>query len=501
MNLLNSDSIKRMDDYCINDLGIPGIILMENAALKVLKNIGKDKFKRFNIICGVGNNGGDGLVVARHLFIQGKKVKVFIIGNIDRTSRDFAINFKIIKSLGIDISFIKSIGDLNVLSELIEENSLTIDAIFGTGLNRKVEGLFYEVISTINSQSKNVISIDVPSGLNSDSGEIMGNAINADTTITFEVMKTGFINYESKGYTGNIIVENIGIPDFVVQKFSEEKFITSISDVQRYLLKRNEYSHKGDFGKVLIIAGSRGYTGAAYITTEAAVRCGSGLVTLCCHEDIQQVLSNKLVEAMTVTLNHNLKIEENIEKCDSLAIGPGFGNNIENRVLINRIIKSSSKPMVIDADGINVLVDSLEILLEKKAPIVLTPHPGEFSRISGYSVEEINLNRISIAKEFANKYNIVLLLKGYNTIITDGKKVYVNPTGNSAMASGGMGDCLTGIIVSLIGQGISPFEATYIAAYIHGYCGEKLSKEMFSVNAEHILNELPFAMKELISEL
>jgi NAD(P)H-hydrate epimerase len=490
-----------MDDYCINELSIPGIILMENAALKVLKNIRRDKFKSFNIICGVGNNGGDGLVVARHLFIQGKKVKVFIIGNIDRTSRDFAINFKIIKSLGIDVSFIKSIGDLNVLSDLIEENSLTIDAILGTGLNRKVEGLFYEVISTINSQSKNVISIDVPSGLNSDSGEIMGNAINADTTITFEVMKTGFINYGSKVYTGDIIVENIGIPNFVVQKFSEEKFITSISDVRRYLLKRNEYSHKGDFGKVLIIAGSRGYTGAAYITTEAAVRCGSGLVTLCCHEDIQQVLSNKLVEAMTVTLNHNLKIEENIEKCDIVAIGPGFGNNIENRVLINRIIKSSLKPMVIDADGINVLVDSLEILLEKKAPIVLTPHPGEFSRISGYSIEEINLNRISIAKEFANKYNIVLLLKGYNTIITDGKKVYVNPTGNSAMASGGMGDCLTGIIASLIGQGIPPFQATYIGAYIHGYCGEKLSKEMFSVNAEHILNELPFAMKELISEL
>jgi NAD(P)H-hydrate epimerase len=490
-----------MDDYCINELSIPGIILMENAALKVLKNIRRDKFKSFNIICGVGNNGGDGLVVARHLFIQGRKVKVFIIGNIDRTSRDFAINFKIIKSLGIDVSFIKSIGDLNVLSDLIEENSLTIDAILGTGLNRKVEGLFYEVISTINSQSKNVISIDVPSGLNSDSGEIMGNAINADTTITFEVMKTGFINYGSKVYTGDIIVENIGIPNFVVQKFSEEKFITSISDVRRYLLKRNEYSHKGDFGKVLIIAGSRGYTGAAYITTEAAVRCGSGLVTLCCHEDIQQVLSNKLVEAMTVTLNHNLKIEENIEKCDIVAIGPGFGNNIENRVLINRIIKSSLKPMVIDADGINVLVDSLEILLEKKAPIVLTPHPGEFSRISGYSIEEINLNRISIAKEFANKYNIVLLLKGYNTIITDGKKVYVNPTGNSAMASGGMGDCLTGIIASLIGQGIPPFQATYIGAYIHGYCGEKLSKEMFSVNAEHILNELPFAMKELISEL
>ncbi|SHH57839.1 bifunctional ADP-dependent NAD(P)H-hydrate dehydratase/NAD(P)H-hydrate epimerase [Clostridium grantii] len=499
MILLKSDRIKQIDKYCINKIGIPGIVLMENAALKVLKNI-EEKFKSFIVVCGVGNNGGDGFVVARHLLIQGKKVKVFIVGDITKMGNDCVTNFKIMKKLESNMMSINNSSDLKVLRDAIEENSLVIDAIFGTGLNRNVEGICNDVISTINSQSKNTISIDIPSGLNCDSGLVMGNAIRATKTITFQVMKTGFINYGAKAYTGNVVVENIGIPDFVIKEFTEDQYITCDRYIKKYLVKRNEYSHKGDFGKVFIIAGSKGYTGAAYITTEAAVRCGSGLVTLCCHEDIQGILSSKLVEAMTLTLTNNLKIEENIEKADVIALGTGLGDNIESKVLTNRIIKSSSKPMVIDADGINVLVDNLDILLEKKAPIVLTPHPGEFSRISGYSIEEITLNRISIAKEFANKYNIVLLLKGYNTIVTDGEKVYVNPTGNSAMASGGMGDCLTGIIASLIGQKIPPFEATYIAAYIHGYCGEKLSKEMFSVNAEHILKELPYVMKELAQD-
>ncbi|GAA0177632.1 bifunctional ADP-dependent NAD(P)H-hydrate dehydratase/NAD(P)H-hydrate epimerase [Clostridium sediminicola] len=497
MKILKSCKIREIDKYCIEKLGIPGIILMENAANKVIDNIDLKVYNRFVIVCGVGNNGGDGLVVARHLYTKGKKVEVFIIGDITKMSKDCKINYEIIKNLKIKINVVNNMEDIYLLREAINRCEVTIDSIFGTGIKRNVEGIYNSAISIININSKYTISIDMPSGINSDTGKVMGIAINANKTVTFQMLKRGFINYGTDCYTGKVIVEDIGIPEFVVDKFQENEYMTDIEDINKILIYGTKYLHKGNFGKVNIIAGSEGFVGAAYIATQAAVRIGAGLVTLTCPKAVRNILSSKLVEAMTVELENKIKFRESMEKYDAIAAGPGMGNTEKTKEVIYDLISNSKVPLVLDADGINVLNNNVSILFKRKSDIVLTPHPGEFSRISGKTIEQINSDRINIAKEFAEKYKIVLLLKGYNTIITDGDKVYVNPTGNSSMATGGMGDCLTGIIAALMAQGIGSLEATYIGAYIHGYCGEKLSKSMFRVNAEHVLNELPYAMKEL----
>lgn len=497
MEVLKSHKIREIDEYCIQQLKIPGIILMENAARKVVENINTTDFNKYTIVSGTGNNGGDGLVVARHLYTLGKKVEVYIVGDIAKMSQDCKINYKIVKNLRIKIDFISNMEDLYPLRESINQSEVVIDAIFGTGLKRDVEGIFNSVISVININSKHIISVDVPSGINSDNGHVMGNAIQANKTITFQVLKRGFLNYGTDSYTGKVVVEDIGIPEFVVENFHENEFVTEVKDVKEHLGQRTKYLHKGDLGKVFLIAGSEEFTGAAYIATQAAVRTGSGLVTLCCPKAVQHTLQTKLIEAMTISLENKMIFKETLQKCNVIAAGPGMGDTEDTKEIIYNLISKSTVPLVLDADGINVLKNNIDILLNKNSDIILTPHPGEFARITGKTIKQINLDRINIAKAFAKKYRVILLLKGYNSIITDGDKVYINPTGNSSMASGGMGDCLTGIIVSLLGQGLGSLEAAYVGAYIHGYCGEKLSKDMFCVNAEHILNELPYSLKEI----
>ena len=349
----------------------------------------------------------------------------------------------------------------------------------------------------MNENSKYILSIDVPSGFECNSGKVMGNCIRSNKTVTFELYKKGFLGYGAESLTGEIVIEKIGIPRSVVDKFHENEYIMDIDFIKKLIKKRNKYSHKGDYGRTLILAGSLGFTGAAYISTQAAVRSGAGLVTLGCDSSIQNILSGKLVEAMTVSTNDEKRLDSLITKSNCIAIGPGLGNNQGTLNLLEKVLLNSKCPVVIDADGLNVLEGNLEMLKNKKCQIVLTPHMGEMARISGFSIDEINENKIDIAKEFARKYDVVLLLKGFNTIITDGKTVQINPTGSSAMASGGMGDCLTGIIASFISQGYDILTAACVGAYVHGYCGDKLSKKMFCVNANHILEALPSIIKEI----
>lgn len=489
--------MRKIDSYCINELKIPGIVLMENAALKVVENINLDGFDKFCIICAKGNNGGDGFAVARHLIVRKKNVQVFLIGNSDRMSCDCKNNYDILRNIGVNVVNINSLDDIDILKNSILQSDIVVDAIFGTGLSRDIEGIFDAVISLINENSKYTVSIDAPSGLESDTGKILGNCVRANKTVTFELYKRGFLSYGVGEFTGDVIVENIGIPKLAVDKFTEDDFITSREMIKNSLKVRDKYSHKGDYGRVMIFSGSRGFTGAAYICTQSAVRSGSGLVTLCCNKDIQDLLSSKLVEAMTISLGEEEKVSDLLKKCDAVAIGPGLGNSEATFNLLKRIIDNYEKTIVIDADGINVLSGKLDILKNSKCKFVITPHVGEMSRITGLSAEYINQNRMEVAKKFARDNNLVVLLKGYNTVITDGYRLAINPTGNSSMASGGMGDSLTGIIVSLVGQGYEPMKAACVGAFIHGYCGEKLSKNMYSVNASHIINEIPFVIKEL----
>lgn len=497
MKIGTAEVSRKIDNYCIEELKIPGIVLMENAAIKVLKHIDLNRFNSFIVVCGKGNNGGDGFAVARHLLSMKKKVDVFLIGENEGMSNGCSINYSILNNMGIKVNKINNLEDINELRESMQTSDVTIDSIFGTGLKRKVEGIYASVISVINENSNYIISIDVPSGLDSNNGMILGNCIRANKTISFTLYKKGFLNYGSDKLTGDVIIEDIGIPECVINKFHKNEFIMDRSMINKLIIKRDKYSHKGDYGRVLVIAGSKGYTGAAYIATEAAVRSGAGLVTLCTFEDIINILSSKLIEAMTVSFNDEEKVKELFHKSDSIAIGPGLGNNKKTFDIVQEVILEADCPLIIDADGINVLNNKLELLKKKKKKVILTPHLGEMSRLINMPIDYIKENRVEVARKFAKEYDVILILKGYNTIITDGDKVIINPTGNSAMASGGMGDCLTGIITSFIAQGYDPIVAAAIGTFIHGYCGERLSNNMFCVNASHILNELPMTIKEI----
>lgn len=501
MKVATSCIMREIDRYCMDTLKIPGIVLMENAALKILNNLDLVKQHSFAVICGKGNNGGDGFAVARHLQVLGKKVEVFLAGNKEGMSEACIINYEIIKNLGITITKINNVEDMNELREAASKCDVVIDALFGTGLSKNVEGIYDMAISIINENSKFTLSIDVPSGFNTDTGKAMGNCVKAHKTVTLQLYKKGFLAYDSDKYTGEIIVEPIGIPEAVIDKFHNNEFVIDRELVMEKLMTRNKYCHKGDYGRVLIAAGSKGFTGAAYIAAQGAVRSGAGLVTLCCSEDIQQILSSKLVEAMTVNFNEKEKLKEVIGKSNSIAIGPGLGSNEETFEGVSYALKNAQCPLVIDADGINVLKEHLALLKNRTNGIIVTPHLGEMSRITGLSIEHIKQNRIEVSEQFAKDYGVVVLLKGYNTVITDGKTTMINPTGNSAMASGGMGDCLTGIIASFIGQGYGLLEAAYIGAYVHGYAGDKLSQDMFCVSASQVLERIPYVIKELQDKL
>lgn len=498
MNIVTVETMKKLDNYCINNLKIPGIVLMENAALKVIKNIDISNYNSFCIFCAKGNNGGDGFAVARHLYNIGKNINVFLVGSESNMSEDCKINYNILKNLGIKVNIINTESQIPVVNNIIKSSDMTIDAIFGTGLSRNIEGIYAQVIKSINANSKYTLSIDIPSGLSGNTGDVLKNCINADKTISFQLYKKGFFKYGADKFLGNLSIENIGIPKSIIKKFDTGEFILSKSKIRSVFKKRNKYAHKGNFGRVLIIAGSKGFSGAAYISTESAVKSGAGLVTLACRENIQDIMSSKLVEAMTLRLEETKKLANSIEKSDSIGIGPGMGNNDVTLSILKEVIDKCRNVVVIDADGINVLSNNLDLLKNKKCNVIITPHPGEMSRITGLSVGEIENNRVDVAKKFAREYGVILVLKGYNTVITDGFFTAINSTGNSAMASGGMGDCLTGIITSLAAQGYKAFEAACIGVYIHGLCGDILSRDMFCVSASDIMNKIPYVLKDVL---
>ncbi|AWZ47632.1 bifunctional ADP-dependent NAD(P)H-hydrate dehydratase/NAD(P)H-hydrate epimerase [Clostridiaceae bacterium 14S0207] len=485
-----AQDIRELDKYCIEELKIPSIILMENAALKVLKNISIEAYKEFIVICGKGNNGGDALALGRQLIALNKKVKFFIIGDREG-SKDFNVNYQILKNINADISEILLEQDIKNIDDNIKENSLIIDGIFGTGLKRNVEGMFEKVIELVNRKSNDVIAIDIPSGLHSDTGDILGCAIKATKTISFVMYKRGFLSYEAFDYLGDVIVEEIGMPLNAVNKFNKGEYLVDDEFVRSNFKHRNLLSHKGDFGKDLIFSGSKGFTGAAIISSKACVKSGAGLVRVCCDQDVYSNVSSRVLEAMCIH-NEDEKLEEYIKGASSIAFGPGMGNNECTLEILKKVLMYRRCPIVIDADGINVLQNRLDILKENNSyPIILTPHLGEMSRLTGIGIEEIKKHRIEIAKSFAQNNGVIVLLKGYNTIITDGKDAYINTTGNSSMANGGMGDCLTGIITSFIGQDYNPMLAAVMGAYIHGFIGEELSKDKFVVTAEDINYSLP----------
>ncbi len=516
MRLVTASQMRDMDSMTINEAGIPGVVLMENAA----RSAAKVFLEHFNpidgssivILCGKGNNGGDGYVMARYLHEKGMNVTVGITGEKSAISGDALVNLKIIEKLGLKIFEITDDESLQGFKDNLINCSYMVDGLLGTGLNSPVRGLYKKIIDIVNMSGKPVMSIDIPSGLNADTGQKMGTAVKADLTVTFGFPKPGQLVYPGAGLVGRLINIDIGIPGTVSRRFESSHRLIEPEDFISDICRDKRDAHKGSRGHLLVLAGSTGKTGAAALTALGALRTGAGLVTVGVPKSLNPVMECKLTEAMTVplpetedgslSLNAGDDIVRLLSGKTALAIGPGLSTHPETVELVTNIIKDCELPMVIDADALNALSlssGSLELLDGKK---ILTPHPGEMGRLMGMESREIQADRLKISCEFAKKYGCNLVLKGARTVIADPAGVlYINPTGNPALATGGTGDVLTGIISGLLARGVSEVKAAAAGVYLQGLAADYIAEQNgeSGLIASDLPDVIPFIMNSLIS--
>jgi NAD(P)H-hydrate epimerase len=510
--------MRRIDQRAIEQFGIPGIVLMENAAIKVVEVIQKvyslKEQDRVVVLVGVGNNGGDGLAVARHLFLRGVGVDVFLLAREDAVSGDAGINLGIVKKLGVPLVFVRDESDISRLKESLKSATLVVDAIFGTGLSRPVEGIFAEVIELVNRVALPVVAVDIPSGINGADGRVMGTAVKAMDTVTFGYPKRGHLLYPGRKYTGKLHVVPIGLPLDSAQAVGVQAFTLDVDEAAGMLKERPAEGHKGTFGRVAVVAGSTGMTGAACLAAMAALRSGAGLVTLGIPASLNDILENKLTEVMTRPLQDHgtgcLQEEalddvlDLVRDADVLAIGPGLGKSGAVVEVLRNILGRIDISIVLDADGLNHISRDISLLSKHAGPVVITPHPGEMARLTGLSVAQIVESPVEVAQRFSQETGVVVLLKGATTVVChpDGR-VYFNTTGNSGMATAGSGDVLTGIIAGFIAQGYEPFDAAVLGAFVHGYAGDLAADAhgQAGMVAGDILEAVPLALKKMYNLL
>lgn len=496
MYIMSKKNCSNIDKQTIDEYNMPGIILMENAAEQIFRNI-RTLGNRYIIFCGNGNNGADGLAIGRKLIFDNKDVLFILLKPRKNPTEEFQVNFNILKSLKVNMMIIDDIDKLDEIQHLIEDFPIVIDSIFGIGLDRKLNDFYFKIIDIINNSNKKIIAVDVPSGLDADSGRPLGSAVKAHITYTVEVIKKGFIEYSALEYLGDLKVIQIGIPENVKQANNENIYALSRESYRNKLIKRKIYGHKGNYGRAVLVAGSIGCLGAARLATESCIRSGAGLTTLITSSEGRKLLSGSLVEGMLATFEDNEKVKYLLSKADAVAFGPGIKEDEESMKLLEEIIIDSPSSIIIDAGGINLLSKNKKCLCAVKDKVILTPHPGEMARLIGKDISYVEKNRIECSRAFAKQYKCIVLLKGYNTVITDGKNVFINKTGNSKMASGGMGDTLTGIITALVAQGYSNMDATLLGAYIHGLAAEYSARDRYSIIARDLIESIPFVMETL----
>lgn len=489
--IVDGTEMSKIDNYTIEKIGIPQMVLMERAALAVAGYVEKkfDNNTKILVVAEGGNNGGDGIAAARILTMDGYDVEVFYINSIKKVSGAFSSQLDIAKKVGV--RFVDEIRD--------REYKVVIDGIFGVGLSREVTGAQADAIRLMNGMKAYKIAIDMPSGINSDTGEILGDAFRADITITFGLMKRGAVSGNGKEYCGNVYVADIGFPVQAIDEVSPRLYTYDYADFDRLLPKRKPDSHKGNYGKIGIIAGAKNMAGAALFTAEAAYRIGGGLVKICTVEENREIIQTKLPEAMLETYNVNdaEQIKEAVAGIcswsDVIAMGPGLGTEKSSESIVIEVLKCFDGPVVLDADGINILAQNKKMLDSIRSKLIITPHLMEMSRLTGNKVDEIKCSKYETAVSFAKERKAVVVLKDSDTMVSDGSpQAYINITGNAGMAKGGSGDVLTGIIAGLIGQGMDMYEAAKLGCFIHGSSGDEAakSKGCYSMIARDILKSI-----------
>ncbi len=506
---VNAEEMKEIDAYTVERLKLPVLVLMERAALETVR-VMKQSLKREDrilVVCGPGNNGGDGVAAGRILFQQGYRVALLFVCGEDHFNSQMRLQTEIARNLGVPVENNSKPGEYTIL----------IDAIFGVGLSRPVEGAYRAAINEINQSKGIVYAIDLPSGISSDTGKVMGTAVRADHTVTYGFKKMGLLLYPGAEYAGTITVADIGFPEEALRRVLPDTFYYDREDLRR-LPARTAYSNKGTYGRVLVIAGSSGMGGAAYLSAKAAYRSGAGLVKVLTSSDNRNIMQTLLPEALfsaydPVGREGQEELDEataSIGWASATVIGPGLGRTDKTMELLQLTVKYGAGPLIVDADALNILAglldreglssppDRLKRLDELlPAGTILTPHLKELSRIIAVPVASIVDNLIDTARQCSYNSKLIYVIKDARTVVAGAGKLYLNCSGNNGMATGGCGDVLTGIIAAMIAQGMNSYEASCLGVYIHGLAGDAAAEEKgtYSLMAGDLLERIDKVLK------
>ncbi len=496
--------IKNLDRSATEGFGISDDILMENAGQAVYFVILKEfgiKNKKFAVFCGGGNNGGDGFVVARKIHSNGGEAKVLLLDDETKFKGIAKRNFEIVSKMPIEISKVSSNESIRAA---IHNSDAIVDAIFGTGLTKKVSGTYKDVIQMINESEKTVFSVDIPSGINGDTGEAMGIAVKANYTITFGLPKIGNMLYPGYEHCGKLYLSHISFPPSL---YNSDSIRVEINNPVE-LPKRSKDAHKGDFGEVLFIAGASSYFGAPYFSALSFLKAGGGYSRLATPISISSFLANKGSEIVfipqretpsgSISLKNKDELLKLSEKVDMVVMGPGISLNKETQELVRQLAQEIKRPLLIDGDGITAIAKDIGIIKKRKAETILTPHMGEMSRMTKMEVSEVNKNKIGVLQRTAKELNAMIVLKGAHSLIGyPDERVFINLSGNPGMATAGSGDVLTGTIAAMFGLGLPLREAVRMGVFMHGFSGDLAAadKGEDGITAQDILDYLPATLK------
>lgn len=514
MRSVTSAQMKAIEKKAVEEMGMTYDELMQNAGVGSARKIIEKYYvvnKNIVVLCGSGNNGGDGFVIAKNLYVRGANVTVVLCKGQPKTDE----SRKTLSALKTDnLEIINANEDLQLIVSRLKDADFIIDCIFGTGFSGAISSTTRQIVDRANLSDAVKIAIDLPSGINADTGEYEGIYFKANCTIILGLKKRAHELNISKDICGEQILVDIGIPLEIIDDVDLEYTEITYDMVINLLPKREKNSHKGTYGSLLNIAGSVGMGGASIMSTMSALRCGCGLTTLATPKSIAMMLFPQIMEAMTIPLKETdvgsissenlIPLKKLQEKCQAITLGCGLSKNKDTQQFVKDFISIANKPLVIDADGINALANSIDILKTVRNTVIITPHPAEMARLTGLSTKEVLDKRERVAHEFAKKYNVVVVLKGYNTVVAlpEGD-IFVNTTGSPALAKGGSGDVLTGMIGSFVAQGLSAKDAVLISVFVHGLAGERCAEKLsvYSVIATDLINEIPLVLREMQSKL
>lgn len=467
---LDSTMAKFVDQYTIEQMKVTSLVLMERASYSVALKVAEvavrfERKVRIAAVCGCGNNGADGIATARILTWQGLPVDIIIVGNEEHASKEFAEQKEI--ALRSEMSFCN-------LSE-ISEYDIIVDAIFGTGLSRNIEGVYENIVKAINENNNYVVSVDIPSGIDASTGRVLNCAVRADSTVTFGYHKTGMLLYPGRKFSGEVTVSDIGLCPRALSEINPARYF--VPEDIGCIPDRKSYSNKGTYLRTLVIAGSEDMSGAAYLSGAAAYRCGTGLVEILSHSANCEVLKRLLPEAIISSYDNDNaihKLRTSSDRADIIIIGPGLSLKPVACELVKYVLANTNKPLIIDADGLNIISNDIDILKNHIAPVIITPHIGEMMRLTRMGKEDILRNLPKTAMDFAKENNVICVVKDAATVVAEPytERVYINTSGCGAMSKAGMGDVLTGVIAAMLALGLEPFSAAAMGVYVHGFAGE-----------------------------